>query len=336
APQAARGHRRLRRGVARGSDLALRAEGLLMDRRWLWLIAAALLVIAAAWLVRIPEPREPLARPQVEMPRHLRPEERQRMLSRLRPPAVDAGVRRNEVRDPMLAALSAGGSGSGVVLEVNALRNSPLGELLLQCLAAREGRGNALDALQRMGIDPLRDVDRVGITEHGVVVSGDFRRADWQGLLGTATGTPYGDRGQIIPVDPSADGGGTLFATRWGDSLLHLGDSEADGRRVLDAVDGCGPAPTPRATWRWWRTCRGRMRASWRTWGRAWVARWRWREPRRVRRATRTQPSCSASRRCRPPTGTPCRWRWRSPWRRSRSGWRSAAATPTLDGDRVE
>ena len=92
-----------------------------MDRRWLWLIAAALLVIAAAWLVRIPEPREPLARPQVEMPRHLRPEERQRMLSRLRPPAVDAGVRRNEVRDPMLAALSAGGSGSGVVLEVNAV-----------------------------------------------------------------------------------------------------------------------------------------------------------------------------------------------------------------------
>ena len=60
--------------------------------RWLWLIAAALLVIAAAWLVRIPEPREPMARPQVEMPRYLRPEERQRMLSRLRPPLVDAGA----------------------------------------------------------------------------------------------------------------------------------------------------------------------------------------------------------------------------------------------------
>jgi len=36
-----------------------------MDRRWLWLIAAGLLVIAAAWLVRIPEPRAPLARPEV-------------------------------------------------------------------------------------------------------------------------------------------------------------------------------------------------------------------------------------------------------------------------------
>jgi hypothetical protein len=216
-----------------------------MDRRWLWLLAAAMLVIAAAWLVRIPEAGAPFARPEVEMPRHLRPAERERMLSRLKPVTPDAGPRRTEVRDPMLAALSAGSNGSGVVLEVNALRNSPLGELLLQCLAAREGRGNALEALQRMGIDPLRDVDRVGITEHGIVVSGDFRRADWQGLLGSSTGTPYGDRGQITTVEPRADGGASLVATRWGDSLLHLGESEEDGRKVLDAVDGRGTPPKP-------------------------------------------------------------------------------------------
>ncbi len=216
-----------------------------MERRWLWLLAATLLVIAAAWLVRIPESTAPIARPEVEMPRQLRPAERQRMLSRLTPAVTDAGTRRTEVRDPMLAALSAGGGGSGMVLEVNALRNSPLGELLLRCLAAREGRGNALEALARMGIDPLRDIDRVGFTEHGIVVSGDFRRANWEGLLGTATGAPYGDRGQITAVDPRAQGGNTLVATRWGDSLLHLGDSEGDARRVLDAVEGRGPAPRP-------------------------------------------------------------------------------------------
>jgi hypothetical protein len=216
-----------------------------MERRWLWLLAAALLVIAAAWLVHIPEAHAPIARPEVEMPRQLRPAERQRMLSRLTRPVTDAGTRRTEVHDPVLAALSAGSVGSGVVLEVNALRNSPLGELLLQCLAAREGQGNALEALQRMGIDPLRDVDRVGITERGIVVSGDFRRANWKGLLGTATGTPYGERGQITAVDPRAEGGSTLIATRWGDSLLHLGDSEEDARRVLDAVEGRGPPPRP-------------------------------------------------------------------------------------------
>jgi len=216
-----------------------------MERRWLWLLAAAILVIAAAWLVRIPEARPPVARPELEMPRQLRPEERQRMLSRLTRPPVDAGAARAQVRDPMLAALSAAGAGSGVVLEVNALRNSPLGELLLQCLAEREGRTGALEALRQMGIDPLRDLDRVGITEHGVVVSGDFRRANWEGLLGSATGAAYGDRGQITAVDPRQEGGSTLVATRWGDSLLHLGSSEEDGQRVVDAVEGRGPTPRP-------------------------------------------------------------------------------------------
>ena len=167
------------------------------------------------------------------------------MLERLKPPAVDAGAGpRSRPRDPMLAAISAGASGSGLVLEVNAIRNSPLGELLLQCLARREAR-NALDALRQMGIDPLRDLDRVGVTEHGVVVSGDFHRANWEGLLGAASGTAYGDRGQIIPVSPRGPGGATLFATRWGDSLLHLGTSEEDARAVVDAIEGRGPQPRP-------------------------------------------------------------------------------------------
>jgi hypothetical protein len=99
-----------------------------------------------------------------------------------------------------------------------------------------------------MGIDPLRDVDRVGITEHGVVVSGDFRRANWEGLLGSPTGTRYGDQGQITTVDPRREGGATLVATRWGDTLLHLGDSVEDGRRVLDTVEGRLPVPQPLLT----------------------------------------------------------------------------------------
>jgi len=218
-------------------------------RRWLWLLAAALLVVAAAWLVRVPESQSPVARPEVEMPRRLRPDERERMQSRLVPPRVDAGTARGApARDPVLAALAAGGSGTAVVVEVNALRNSPLGELFLECLAGREGQGDALRALQEMGIDPLRDVDRVGITGHGIVVSGDFHRANWEGLLGSAASAPYGEGGQVNAVAPRADGGATLVAARWGDSLLHLGDSEEDAHRVLDAVEGRGPAPRPPLT----------------------------------------------------------------------------------------
>src|SRR5215475_1189003 len=96
-----------------------------------------------------------------------------------------------------------------------------------------------------MGIDPLRDVDRIGLTEHGVVISGDFRRANWEGLLGSASGTPYGERGQITELDPRREGGARLVAARWGDSLLQLGSSEDDARRMLDAVEGRGPEPRP-------------------------------------------------------------------------------------------
>ena len=38
------------------------------------------------------------------------------------------------------------------------------------------------------------------------------------------------------------------MATRWGDSLLHLGDSEEDAHQVLDAIEGRGPAPRPLLT----------------------------------------------------------------------------------------
>jgi hypothetical protein len=135
-----------------------------------------------------------------------------------------------------------------MVLEVNALRNSPLGELLLQCLAAREGGETPSRALQRMGIEPLRDVDRVGITEHGLRVSGDFRRANWVGLLGTSPCAPYGDRGQITSVDQRGTAGGTLFATRGADSLSTSATRRRTDARVLDAVEGRGPAPRPLLT----------------------------------------------------------------------------------------
>ena len=219
-----------------------------LRRRWPWLLAAALLLSLAAWLLWTPDTLAPTSRPQLELPRHLRPAERQRMQARLTPvPTFDAGPAAMGVprQDPMLTALSAGGGSSAVVLEVNALRYSPLGELLLGCLVAREGRESALESLRKAGIDPLQDVDRVGITEHGLVVSGDFRKTQWATLLGDATPQTYGDKGSITAVEPRAEGGSTLYATRWGDSLLYLGTSADDARSVVDALENRGPRSPP-------------------------------------------------------------------------------------------
>lgn len=219
-----------------------------MRRRWPWLLAALVLLGLAAWLLWTPDPLAPAARPAVELPHHLRPAERERMQARLTPlPTFDAGrlVVGVERQDPMLAALSVGAHGSGVVLEVNALRNSPLGELLLGCLVAREGRESALESLRKAGIDPLQDVDRVGMTEQGLVISGDFRKTQWAALLGDAAPDAYGDRGSITAVAPRGEGAPTLYATRWGDSLLHLGTSPEEGRAVIDALENRGPRSKP-------------------------------------------------------------------------------------------
>lgn len=217
-----------------------------MRRRWPWLLAALLLLGLAAWLLWTPDALAPTFRPAVELPRHLRPAERERMQARLTP-LLDAGRagRPADRQDPMLAALSVGNGGSAVVLEVNALRYSPLGELLLECLVAREGRENALESLRKAGIDPLQDVDRVGVTEHGLVISGDFRKTQWAALLGDSSSSSYGEQGTITAVDPRAEGGQTLYATRWGDSLLHLGNSPDEARAVVDALESRGPKTQP-------------------------------------------------------------------------------------------
>ena len=117
---------------------------------------------------------------------------------------------------------------------------------MLQCLAEREGRANALEALRQMGIDPLRDVDRVGITEHGVVVSGDFRRANWEGLLGSATAARATATRVRSPPSTRAGTAGARWSPPAGATRCSTSaDSEEDGQRVIDAVEGRGPAPRP-------------------------------------------------------------------------------------------
>jgi hypothetical protein len=221
-----------------------------MRRRWPWLVAAAALLALGVWLWQSPDSRSP-NRPAVEIPRQLRPAERQRMVARLRPvERSDAGPGQPPLplRDPMLSALAAGASRSAVVLEVNALRYSPVGALLLECLGAAEGRPSPLEALRRVGIDPLQDLDRVGMTDHGFLVSGDFRRANWEALMGRGKPVPYGAHGQISLLQSGQDGRTALYATRWGDSMLHLGTSEQDAREVVDALEGRGPPRRPLLT----------------------------------------------------------------------------------------
>src|SRR5688572_10326701 len=121
-------------------------------RRLMFLWTAILLLAAAVALMLYGEEPAPLP-PEVSVnfPRRLNPEERRRMENRrvLPPPApaAEAGDRGPQrPRDPLLAALGSGKS--AVVVEANAIRNSPVGKLLLECILA-ESRKNPIERLKR-------------------------------------------------------------------------------------------------------------------------------------------------------------------------------------------
>ncbi len=138
-----------------------------------FLVLAVVVFAAAALLMWFGQGEEALsasAQPTVEFPRKLRAQEKTRAQARRTwvVPTPDAGPQ--GASDPLLAALPRGKGKTAVVLEANALRHSPIGELLLECLY-RDG-GEQLKQLQeRTGIDPLTDLDRLAITDEGLVLS---------------------------------------------------------------------------------------------------------------------------------------------------------------------
>ncbi len=229
-------------------------------RRGLWLVFAVVLFGLAAWLmlsgqgeVEAPPP------PKVAFPKRLRPEERQRMESRRTyvMPAVDAGTAAEpkplKPSDPVLAALPRGKGKTAMVIEANAIRHSPIGELLLECMMRRGG-----DDLERFkretGVDPLKDLDRLIITDEGLIVSGNFGDKKLKELLSGrgSTNYDYGDGARIFEptFERNLSDGGTIQRDgprvgMWNDQMLVFGKSPDSVKQVIDRVEGRGPDEPP-------------------------------------------------------------------------------------------
>jgi hypothetical protein len=172
----------------------------------------------------------------------MRPAESARMAVRqvlTRPPQAQRH------RDPVLSAVSGPGTKFAVVFEANALRHSPVGQLLLDCLASLDeadgGPSLELGKLREQGLDPLQDLDRVAFAEGDLVASGDFSRVNWATLFSSTTVEPYGDEGQLRSLHTGANGvEEPVFAT-WGSQLLVMAKSRADAVAVLDRIEGRSP-----------------------------------------------------------------------------------------------
>lgn len=215
-----------------------------------WLLGAALLLLAAVLVTLLAEGGPPApARAAVEFPRHLRAPEYQRMARRavlppLPPPAgAPAGGpgEPGRMRDPLLWALPPDPAKAVVVFEANALRHSRLGELFLGCLGESEQK--TIDDLRRMGIDPLKDVDRVAVTSEGLAVSGFFDKVRWGQVFEGVAGERYGSQAVLYaPADSRED---PFTAAVWRDQLLLLGRDREAVRAAVDRVDGRAPGGPP-------------------------------------------------------------------------------------------
>ena len=211
-------------------------------RRRAWLAAAVLLLVAGAIVLSLGE-KEPVrthaARPA--FPSHMREGERKRAHARnTLPLTVPAPPGEPEpeprLRDPFLVSLPVRADAPVMVLEANALRHSRLGERFVACLLAKDP--DTFARVEReLGVDPLKDVDRVGFAGDSVVVSGFFGDLDRSQLERVGTASSYGQGTVYAP----REGGGPSVAL-WGDGLLLLGD-EASLRQSIDQLEGRAPVP---------------------------------------------------------------------------------------------
>jgi hypothetical protein len=143
--------------------------------------------------------------------------------------------------DRLKNALSAPGSDGIMVVEWNALLNTPLIEKMMECQASESAKlfNELKDGL---GLDVKNDIDRVGFDSGTLVVSGFFQDLKLPEEFGK--GSAYGDSGRIF--SQKDDDGAEAFIARVGDDILIMEDSVDSAKAAIDRVEGRGATnPTP-------------------------------------------------------------------------------------------
>jgi len=140
------------------------------------------------------------------------------------------------------------GGNTAVIIEANAIRHSPIGELMVQCLGAK-GQGDPFEQFrERTGIDLLKDLDRIAVTENGLTISGNFQNARWDEGLGVGRSTPYGDQGALYTSVPQSQPDGEQVGPSfgaWNGQMFIIGQSADEIRSALDRLEGRAPVGAP-------------------------------------------------------------------------------------------
>ena len=210
----------------------------MVSRKGVWLGVFVVLLGLSAWLMSRGDKEKPTVRPpKVEFPRYSSPEEHERNRKRrtlppLPAPSADAEGYRAK-RDPMLVALPVDPKRSAMVFEVEALKESPITKIWLDCLLSRSDRDRtSFDRLkERLGIDPLEDVERVAVSSDKLILmQGSFEHARFDEA--TWKKRTYGEKGVIYENVEN----GRVVAT-WGSEMFLASGTPDSSEPVEDAID---------------------------------------------------------------------------------------------------
>jgi hypothetical protein len=210
-----------------------------------WLLSAMALFAVAAWLMARGDPEAkavPAPAERVSFPKPFDEVARARRMKRQTLPAPPPAAQPEappRPRDPVLAAFAASQGKSMVVLEANALFESPLGKLLLGCLRRDAGPDLLEEIRERAGVDLTRDLDRVATSGKVTIVSGRFERVPWSDLLPESRPRPLGDQATLYQT-----GSRGAFAV-WKDQLVVTGESPEQIARAVDRIEGRAPPEAP-------------------------------------------------------------------------------------------
>ena len=217
-----------------------------MRRRVKWLLVALPLLLAAAFLMSRGENATQASPRAIDFPEQLRPTEFRRAEARRLLPVPSSSPTAARPQDPLLAALGAGRSKMALVIEANAIRFSPIGELLIQCFSFE---GDWLRKIrEETGIDILQDLDRIALTDDGAILTGNFQNARFRQLADREPQS-YGDDGRLYSLYPSTDSGpghgGADSAYDaigiWKNQMMIFAPTPSGTQAVLDRVEGRVP-----------------------------------------------------------------------------------------------
>jgi hypothetical protein len=218
-------------------------------QRWPWLLGATVLIALAALLMRVGEddPRSKSAWEKVEIPRRATREDKERMekrqvlepLAAPKPADPDQPRPPPRPRDPVLAALGGDFKKGAFVLEANAVRNSPLGQLLVDCITSRDDGESLRRIRENSGIDPLTQLDRVAITDDMLVLTGDFSGLKTENFKSRSS-QDFGDASKLYEMT-RRDGGAGGTVGVWNGQLIAAGDDAEAVKQTIERIEGKRP-----------------------------------------------------------------------------------------------